>query len=63
MRNLEALSCTIDPRAGGQSVSKAVSIPSIAPAGTVRHESTISSILSFILKRERQIKGFDRTIL
>ena len=29
MRNLEDLSCTIGPRAGGQSVSKAVSIPSV----------------------------------
>jgi len=28
-RNLEALSCTIGSRAGGQSVSKAVSIPSV----------------------------------
>ena len=29
MRNLKALSCAIGPRAGGQSISKAVSIPSV----------------------------------
>ena len=28
-RNLEAFSCIISPRAGGQSISKAVSIPSV----------------------------------
>ena len=29
IRNLEALSCTIGPKAGGQSVIKAMSIPSV----------------------------------
>jgi len=29
MKNLEALSCAISPRAGGQSISKAASIPFI----------------------------------
>jgi len=46
VKNFEDLSCTVGPRAGGQSISKAVSILSISfiALGTVRHEMGITTV-------------------
>ena len=44
MRNLEALSCTIGPRAGGQSVSKAESILSVVQSARDDFDTGITTV-------------------
>ena len=56
--NLEALSCTISPRAGGQSISKAVSIPSVvhsARDGSTRKRNYYCRVLPLLFSASQSI--------